>query len=163
MVIVALGSNLADRAAILRSAVADLQKVDGVTVDRVSSLFESEALKPDGVDPTASRYLNAVAALRSAIPPHALLEALQAIEKTHGRVRRERWGDRTLDLDIITFGDVALHDETLTLPHPLTHTRAFVLVPWLEIDPSAHFPGFGLVSDLVRSIDDVPRWHSAWG
>jgi 7,8-dihydro-6-hydroxymethylpterin-pyrophosphokinase len=77
-----------------------------------------------------------------------LLGFLQAIEQRHGRVREERWGDRTLDLDLISYGDVVSDDPRLTLPHPRAAERDFVLVPWLEVDRDAELPGVGRIADL---------------
>ncbi|MEA9984929.1 2-amino-4-hydroxy-6-hydroxymethyldihydropteridine diphosphokinase [Subtercola sp. RTI3] len=164
--VVALGSNLGEREQTLRDAVREIDAVDGVIVDAVSSLYETDALKPDGVDLDAPSYLNAVALVRSALPPRELLVALQAIELAHDRVREEHWGDRTLDLDIVTFAGLQQHDETLTLPHPLAFERAFVLVPWHEIEPAAELPGHGPIAALLAALpattDESPRLYAKW-
>jgi 2-amino-4-hydroxy-6-hydroxymethyldihydropteridine diphosphokinase len=97
--------------------------------------------------------------VRTALSPHALLSALQDIEQGHGRQRLERWGDRTLDIDIVAYGDEVSSDDRLTLPHPRAHERAFVLVPWLQADPLAVLPGRGRVSDLLPATTDPVRFY----
>jgi 2-amino-4-hydroxy-6-hydroxymethyldihydropteridine diphosphokinase len=151
--VLALGSNLGDREAILASALAELRATPGIEVLAVSSLYESAAVKPDGVDASdAPAYLNAVARIRTTLHPEELLGTVNRIEHEHGRVREERWGDRTLDLDIVSFASVRRETERLTLPHPRAAERDFVLVPWLEIDPEAVLPGAGRVAELVRRL-----------
>ena len=100
------------------------------------------------------RYLNAVALLQTRLAPATLLDQLHRIESDHGRVRRERWGDRTLDLDLIAYGDERIDDERLTVPHPRAHERAFVLRPWLDVDPDAIIPGRGRVDALLAGLED---------
>jgi len=158
-VVLALGSNLGDREGILTDALADLRALPGIELVRSSALVETPALTLHGVDESAPAYLNAVALVRTALPPHALLDALHDIERGHGRKRGERWGDRTLDIDIVTYGDRRSSDERLTLPHPRAHERAFVLVPWLQVDPRAVLPGRGRVSDLLAGTTDPVRFH----
>jgi 2-amino-4-hydroxy-6-hydroxymethyldihydropteridine diphosphokinase len=155
--VIAIGSNLGDREANLRAAVADLAAIDGVTVDAASGIVESHAWKPAGVDEDAPNYLNAVVLVRSALLPEQLLDELNRIESEHGRVRAERWGDRTLDLDIVTFGAMRISSERLTLPHPRAWQRDFVLAPWLEIEPDAVLPGRGPVAALLAATDDTAR------
>lgn len=151
--VVALGGNLGDRAATLESAVAGLRATDGVDVVAVSRFLETPALRPWGVDPSAPAYLNAVVLVRSALAPLALLDRLEELEREHGRVRVERWGDRTLDLDLIDFGGLTRGSERLTLPHPRAHERDFVLRPWVEVDPDAELPGHGRVDALLARLD----------
>src|SRR5690606_32326097 len=110
------------------------------------------ALTLDGPDETAPRYLNGVALVRTRLAPSVLLGMLHAIEARHGRERRERWGARTLDLDLIAYGDVVSEDEALILPHPRAHERDFVLAPWLQVDPDAVLPGRGRVADLLAAV-----------
>ena len=98
-------------------------------------------MKPDGPDASAPAYLNGVALVTTRLAPSVLLGYLHAIEARHGRQRQERWGDRTLDLDLIAFGDVRSADPRLTLPHPRAVERDFVLAPWLSLDPDAELPG----------------------
>jgi 2-amino-4-hydroxy-6-hydroxymethyldihydropteridine diphosphokinase len=146
--VIALGSNLGDRENNLRAAIADIAALDGVRVTAASGIVESFALKPEGVDEAAPNYLNAVVVVQSALLPEELLDALNRIEAEHGRVRAERWGDRTLDLDIISFGSITQHSERLTLPHPRAAERPFVIVPWLQADAAATLPGIGRVDSL---------------
>ena len=154
--VVALGANLGDRAATLNAALADLQRLPLVDEVRASAAVESVAVKPDGPDAEAPAYLNAVALVTTRLAPSVLLAFLQAIEARHGRDRRERWGDRTLDLDLIAYGDVVSNDAVLTLPHPRAAQRDFVLVPWLSIDPDAEIPGAGRVDELLAQLQGSP-------
>lgn len=159
--IIALGSNLGDRERNLRDAVRAIHAIPGVIVTAASDIVESAAMKPDGVDVTAPGYLNAVIRVRSAITPDELLERINAIESDLGRTREVRWGDRTIDLDIITAGGAHESTARLTLPHPRAWERAFVLVPWLQIDHSARLPGFGTVADLAAAATDTVAAYPA--
>lgn len=150
--VVALGANLGDRAATLNAALADLQRLPLVDEVRASAAVESVAVKPEGPDADAPAYLNAVALVTTRLAPSVLLAFLHAIEARHGRDRRERWGDRTLDLDLIAYGDVISDDAVLTLPHPRAAERDFVLAPWLSLDPDAEIPGAGRVDELLRTL-----------
>ncbi len=145
--VLALGSNLGDRLAHLRSAVAALP------VLRVSQVYET----PPWGDPDQPAYLNAAVLVSAAIPPREWLAQAAALEEAAGRVRdpARRYGPRPLDVDVIVVwladgNPVLLDDETLTLPHPRAHLRAFVLRPWLDLDPDAQLPGHGRVADLLR-------------
>ncbi|WP_166980344.1 2-amino-4-hydroxy-6-hydroxymethyldihydropteridine diphosphokinase [Paramicrobacterium fandaimingii] len=151
-IVLALGANLGDRRATLEAAVDDLRRTTGILVDAVSTPIESVAVTLDGADETAPGYLNGVVLARTVLDPKALLAATSRIEDAHGRVRAERWGSRTLDIDIITFGNVQSDDPQLTLPHPRAAERAFVLDPWLEVDPDAVLPGRGRVAELRRAL-----------
>ena len=156
--VIAFGSNLGDRAATLQAAAADLAAAEGVELVAISGLHESIAIKPGGADPTAPGYLNAVALIRTRLAPVALLTLLHSIEADHGRVRTddgERWGDRTLDLDLIDFAGRTheAHGDGPTIPHPRAHERDFVLRPWLEVDPDAVLPGHGRVADLLAALN----------
>lgn len=150
--VIALGSNLGDRAEILREALHDLARLPLVEEVRASHPIESVALRPDGPDDTAPAYLNAVAILTTRLAPTVLLAYLHAIEARHGRERHDRWGDRTLDLDIITYGELRSADPELTVPHPRAAERDFVLAPWLEVDPDAELPGAGRVDALLAGL-----------
>jgi 2-amino-4-hydroxy-6-hydroxymethyldihydropteridine diphosphokinase len=104
---------------------------------------------PEGQRP----YLNVVVVGDTSLQPRALLERAQSVENAFGRVRRERWGPRTLDVDLITVGDTVCDEPELTLPHPHAHERAFVLVPWVAADPGCVLPGHGSVADLLAHLD----------
>jgi len=150
--VVALGANLGDRAATLAAAIEDLARLPLVDAVRVSEAVESVAVKPDGPDAEAPAYLNAVALVTTRLAPSVLLGYLHAIEDRHGRERRQRWGDRTLDLDLIAFGDVRSDSSRLAVPHPRAAERDFVLAPWLSIDPDAVLPGEGRVDALLERL-----------
>lgn len=150
--VVALGANLGDREATLAAAVEELRRMPLVTEVAASAPISSVAVTAHGVDPDAPGYLNAVAILTTRLAPTILLGYLHGIEERHGRVRRERWGDRTLDLDLIAYGDVTSDTESLTLPHPRAAERDFVLEPWLSLDPDAVLPGAGRVADLLAQL-----------
>jgi 2-amino-4-hydroxy-6-hydroxymethyldihydropteridine diphosphokinase len=156
--ILSLGSNLGDRERTIRDAIADLAAVPGVRVLATSGLVETAAVKTTGVDVSAPAYLNAIAQVETSLSPEALLAATSAIETGRGRVRTERWGDRTLDIDIVTFGELQQNDEALTIPHPRAAERAFVLVPWLQVDPNATLPGIGRVDGLPEAAAVVRRY-----
>ncbi len=160
--VVALGANLGDRRSTLRDAVRGIGALDGVVVDAVSGLYESVAVRLTGVDFAAPGYLNAVLTATTTMPPEELLTALHAIEDAHGRVRAERWGDRTLDLDLIAVDGIS-STGAVELPHPRAGERAFVLAPWAEIEPDAVLPGAGPVADLLaRAEGPVPRRTEEW-
>lgn len=155
--VLAFGSNLGDRAATIHRAVQALADDPGIRVEAVSRLYETPALKPEGISEEAPAYLNAVALVHTILDPLALLAAVNRVEDDLGRVREERWGDRTIDIDIVDFaGIVSDDDPRIVLPHPRAHERAFVLVPWLDVDPAAVLPGYGSVAELaVRATDPV--------
>jgi 2-amino-4-hydroxy-6-hydroxymethyldihydropteridine diphosphokinase len=150
--VLALGSNLGDREATIVEAILRIADVAGVELLVASALHESAALKPHGVDPAAPAYLNAVVIVDTDLTPEQLLESANAIEKDLGRVRGERWADRTLDIDLIEFSGQTRETEALTLPHPRAAERSFVLAPWLEIDPEAEFSG-ERVRDLLARLE----------
>jgi 2-amino-4-hydroxy-6-hydroxymethyldihydropteridine diphosphokinase len=150
--VVAFGSNQGDRAATILAAARDLADAPGVELTAMSSLHETVALRPEGRDSDAPAYLNAVGLIRTTLAPPALLQLLQTIENAHGRVRAERWGDRTLDLDLIDVAGIRHDDPELTLPHPRAFERDFVLKPWLEVDPDAVLTGHGRVAELVAAL-----------
>ena len=166
--VIALGSNLGDREQNLRDAVAAIAATDSVRVLAASGMVESAAVKPDGVDESAPSYLNAVIRIRTALSPEGLLDELNRIERALGRVRDVRWGDRTIDLDIIMFAGASRQTDRLTLPHPRAADRPFVIVPWLQVQPSAELPGRGPIADLpaaassgVRPFDAAALLESA--
>ncbi|MBA8817693.1 2-amino-4-hydroxy-6-hydroxymethyldihydropteridine diphosphokinase [Microbacterium halimionae] len=150
--VVALGANLGDRAATMESAVQALRALPLVTGVVVSTPIESIAVRVTGPDAAAPSYLNAVALVTTRLAPSVLLSYLHAIEARHGRERRERWGDRTLDLDLIAYPGVTSADAALILPHPRAAERDFVLGPWLEIDPDAELAGYGRVDEVLAHL-----------
>lgn len=151
-VAVAMGANLADRAATLRSALDALS--ESLRVRGVSDVYETDAV---GGPPDQPAFLNAVLVADTELPSVALLGRLHEVEAAHGRVREVRWGPRTLDLDLLAYGDETSADPALTLPHPRAHERAFVLVPWAQVDPDFVVPGLGRVIDLLAAlpVDEV--------
>ena len=150
--VIAFGANLGDREATIRRAVRELADAPGVDLMAVSPIYETAAIKHEGVDRSAPRYLNGVIIVETVLEPHALLDLLQRIEQQHGRVRAEHWGDRTLDLDLIDL------DDRLVLPHPRAWERAFVLQPWLDLEPDAELPGRGPIAALrAAASDEVVR------
>ncbi|KAB1653637.1 2-amino-4-hydroxy-6-hydroxymethyldihydropteridine diphosphokinase [Pseudoclavibacter chungangensis] len=152
--VIALGGNMGDRTEILRRGMSDIDELDGTRVVIASSLYETPALTMHGIDETVRPYLNAVVIVTTDRNPHELLSLLQTIEDRHGRRRGERWGSRTLDLDIISMDGIELATETLEIPHPAAWQRAFVLAPWHEIDPDAQIPGRGSVEQLLSVATD---------
>ncbi|WP_082406398.1 2-amino-4-hydroxy-6-hydroxymethyldihydropteridine diphosphokinase [Microbacterium sp. No. 7] len=156
--VVALGANLGDRAATMDAALDALARLPLTELVAAAEPIESVALTLDGPDESAPAYLNTVAIVATRLAPSVLLDFLHGIEERHGRERRERWGDRTLDLDLIAYGDVRSADPRLTLPHPRAHERDFVLAPWAAIDPDAVLPGHGPVATLLAALrTPVPR------
>jgi 2-amino-4-hydroxy-6-hydroxymethyldihydropteridine diphosphokinase len=158
--VLSLGSNLGDREQTIRAAVADIAATSGVVVDAASGLVQTAAVKPSGVDESAPAYLNAVVRVTTTLTAPELLDAVAGIEARHGRRREVRWGDRTLDIDIVTYGTLQQDDAALTLPHPRAAVRSFVLVPWLEIDPDAELPGIGRADALPAASESVSRYRA---
>lgn len=150
--VIALGANLGDRRETIRRAVERISRLPLVDDVQLSELYETVAVRLDGPDPDAPGYVNAVAIVSTRLAPEVLMGMLHAIEEEHGRERRERWGDRTLDLDLITYGDVVSDDPHLLLPHPRAAERLFVLDPWLSVDPEGEIPGRGRIADLAAAL-----------
>lgn len=150
--VIALGSNLGDRGEHIHSAANQINEIDGVKLVKLSGIVESYAVTPSGVDESKPKYLNAVALVDTSLKAKELLAALQTVENQHGRVRLEKWGSRTLDLDIIDFGGQLKVGKELTLPHPRAYQRAFVMVPWAQLDPNAILPGHGSVAELAQDL-----------
>ncbi|MFF3606431.1 2-amino-4-hydroxy-6-hydroxymethyldihydropteridine diphosphokinase [Streptomyces sp. NPDC002463] len=150
--VLALGANLGNRLENLQGAIDALGDTPGLRVKAVSPVYETA---PWGVEPgTQPSYLNAVTLVRTTLPPSSLLERAHAVEEAFHRVREERWGARTIDVDIVAYADLVSDDPVLTLPHPRAHQRAFVLAPWHDVDPDAQLPGHGPVADLLASLGD---------
>jgi 2-amino-4-hydroxy-6-hydroxymethyldihydropteridine diphosphokinase len=148
-VVLGLGANIGDPQAALRGAVAALDDHPRISVTAVSHIYGTD---PVG-GPEQPRFCNAVALIETDLPGDQLLDVTQSIEHDWHRTREVRWGPRTLDIDIIAMGDAVSADPRLTLPHPRAHERAFVLVPWMEIQPDAALPGYGAIRDLLAGID----------
>ncbi|MGW1072505.1 2-amino-4-hydroxy-6-hydroxymethyldihydropteridine diphosphokinase [Streptomyces sp. NPDC002537] len=148
--VISLGSNLGNRLETLQGAIDALEDTPGLRVKAVSPVYETE---PWGVAPGSQpSYFNAVVLVKTTLPPDSLLERGHAIEEAFERVRDERWGPRTLDVDIVSYQDVVSDDPVLTLPHPRAHERAFVLAPWHDVDPEAVVPGRGAVVELLSAV-----------
>lgn len=159
-VVIALGANLGDPARAVRSAARRIRRIRGVRDLRLSPLYRST---PVG-GPPQDDYVNAVALARTRLAPGTLLSALHAVEQRFGRTREVRWGPRTLDLDLIQYGEPGAPTETvgddpaLTLPHPRAAERAFVLRPWSDLDPQARLrtgDTVSAVADLLARLDDA--------
>jgi 3-oxoacyl-[acyl-carrier protein] reductase len=150
----ALGSNLGDRRANLQEALRLLAERPGVVVTRVSSFFETA---PVGGPPGQGNYLNAAAEVQTDLPPRQLLDWLLDVERRLGRVRQERYGPRTVDLDLLLYGDQVLDEPGLLVPHPRLHERRFVLEPLAEIAPRAVHPRFrSTVRELLDKLAPSP-------
>ena len=159
VVVLALGSNLGDRLANLQGAVDALCSGPGLDDVAVSPVYETA---PVG-GPAQPDYLNAVLVAATSLPPRAVLDRGRAAEAALGRVRGPRWGPRTLDVDVIAYGDEISDDPELTLPHPRAHERAFVLAPWHDLDPGAVIPGRGRIAGLLAALpaDGLRRFPDA--
>jgi dihydroneopterin aldolase/2-amino-4-hydroxy-6-hydroxymethyldihydropteridine diphosphokinase len=171
-VVIALGANLGAVRSTLQTAVRQLAHVDGLRITAVSALFETD---PVG-GPDQRAYLNAVVLARTRLAAFGLLTELHGIEADHGRVRETRWGARSLDLDLIQYGDpesgsdLVSKDPELMLPHPRAHERAFVLGPWCALDAMGKLRvGEALVpvSELLQRADQAgirpgPAWSPSW-
>jgi 2-amino-4-hydroxy-6-hydroxymethyldihydropteridine diphosphokinase len=154
-IVLALGSNLGDRLATLQGAVTVLLSETALHLIALSPVYETA---PVG-GPAQPEYLNAVLVARTTLHPNALLHRCQQAEQAFHRTRGEVWGPRTLDVDIIVYGDLVSDDPVLTLPHPRARERAFVLAPWLDVEPDAEIPGQGQIADLLAAVgrDGVRR------
>ena len=152
--ILAIGGNLGKRRKTIRSALKALAVTPGIKKVLCSPLVESAAVTEAGIDETKPNYLNGVVQIQTTLKPKELLEEIRRIETEHGRVRLERWGSRTLDIDIVTYGDVLKAGKELTIPHPRAFERAFVLVPWAMLEPDAVLPGHGSVKALAATMQD---------
>ncbi len=146
---VGLGANLENPLQQVRQAISELDAIERTRVLMASSLYRSVPVgyadQPD--------FINAVAKLRTELSPRDLLDALHVIENGHGRRRSVRNAPRTLDLDLLLYGMLVMHEEGLILPHPRMHERAFVLLPLAEIEPDMPLPGLAPVSQLLAQVD----------
>ena len=149
-VYIALGSNLANPQAQLTAALQALNALSDSRLTAVSSFYQSKPLGPqDQPD-----YVNAVACLETSLAPLALLDELQRIEHEQGRVRLRRWGERTLDLDILLYADHIIQSERLTVPHYDMHQREFVIIPLVEIAPHLVLPNGQSIQTLAQKFAD---------
>jgi len=147
---IGLGSNLEDPVRQVREGFEELARLPGTQLLSHSSLYRSAPVgKPDQPD-----FVNAVAVLETKLAPSDLLQHLLALEVGHGRVRAERNGPRTLDLDLLLLGDQVIYGPGLEVPHPRMHERAFVLLPLAQVSPQAVIPGRGRVADLLVQVAD---------
>ncbi len=148
---IGMGANVGDRLGNIRTALAELASLDATTVVRVSSVYDTT---PWGVA-DQRRFLNAVVELSTALSPEDLLSSLGGVEERCGRVRHERWGPRTLDLDILLYDDRIVNTKDLVIPHPRLAQRAFVLVPLAELEPELAVPGLdATVIQLLEALGD---------
>jgi dihydroneopterin aldolase / 2-amino-4-hydroxy-6-hydroxymethyldihydropteridine diphosphokinase len=147
-VVIGLGSNLGDRQQELQRAVDALAATPGLDITAISPVYETA---PVG-GPEQPDYLNAIVLAETSRPATGVLRRAHAIEDAAQRAREVRWGPRTLDVDIIAYGDQTSDDPALTLPHPRAWERAFVLAPWRDADPAAELPGHGRVAGLLAAL-----------
>lgn len=156
---IGLGSNLAgtlgDPAIQLSRAFDEIAAIPDTRLLARSSLYRSVAVGPDGQPVPQPDFCNAAALVETRLPPHALLKALQAIETAHGRRREQRWTARSLDLDLLVFGDLQLDEPGISVPHPRIAGRNFVLYPLRDIAPDLHIPRLGIVRELADGLDDT--------
>ena len=148
--VLSLGGNIGDREQTQKNAISEIEDIKDVELVSTSSFYESVAVTLSGEDENAPKFLNCVVKISTKLEPKKLLKKLFEIENKHGRVRLERWGPRTLDIDIIVFGSEFVQTKSLQIPHPRAHQRGFVLIPWSEIDPEAVLPGHGSVAKLAE-------------
>ncbi|MGC4403048.1 2-amino-4-hydroxy-6-hydroxymethyldihydropteridine diphosphokinase [Methyloversatilis sp. MC4-4] len=149
---IGLGANLADPEKQVRAALDELAAAPGIVLERKSSLYRTA---PIGYD-NQPDFINAVARVRTTLEPQALLDALLDIERTHGRVREFLNAPRTLDLDVLLYEDRVINTDTLNVPHPRAHLRAFVLLPLLEVSPDVVIPGIGPANAWLAHCQDQP-------
>ena len=147
-IFIGLGSNLDNPQQKIKDAIYLIDKIDGINITATSSLYETP---PVGFLDQPN-FINAVVQIFSSINYNELLIKLFDIEHTFGRIRKEKNGPRTLDLDILLFDDLVLESESLTIPHPRMHERLFVLIPLLEISPIIKIPKYGSVSNLLLGL-----------
>jgi len=148
-VFIGLGANLDDPIAQVRTALDELSRLPETRLVAASPLYRTPPMGPPG----QPDYVNAVAELATTLAPHALLDELQQLERAHRRVRAERWGPRTLDLDLLLYGATTIVDARLEVPHPGLATRAFVLLPLADLAPDLEVPGMQRVRELVDAAD----------
>lgn len=148
--VLSLGSNLGDRRQHLADAVAALQERSCLSIVAVSAIYQTP---PWGPIPQGDYYNIVLVATSAELDPYGWLSRCRELEQAAGRVRDIRWGPRTLDADVVLVDAAVSDDPDLILPHPRAHERAFVLVPWAEIEPDAVLPGHGPIADLLSGLD----------
>jgi 2-amino-4-hydroxy-6-hydroxymethyldihydropteridine diphosphokinase len=146
---VGIGSNLGDREGNFRQAIELLSAEDGIDVVAVSEIRETAPVGPVEQGP----FLNGAVRIETELGPRELLERLLTVEERLGRVRRERWGPRTIDLDLLLYGDDIVDEPGLTVPHPRLHERRFALEPLSDLAPSLEIPGKGPISTLLAELE----------
>ena len=152
---IGIGSNLSEPLQQVQHAVTALQQLPLTQVLAVSPWYGS---RPVGGPANQPDYVNGAACLHTSLTPHQLLDALQAIERQQQRVRSERWGARTLDLDLLLYNHCCIHDNRLTVPHPRMHQRAFVLAPLIDIAPQLTLPNGCSVASLLPALPSEGLW-----
>jgi 2-amino-4-hydroxy-6-hydroxymethyldihydropteridine diphosphokinase len=152
---IGIGSNLDNPLHQAQQAIQSLEQNPEITLLAVSHWYGS---KPVGGEPNQADYVNGVACLSTHLPPHELLDLLQHIELTQGRKRLTHWGARTLDLDLLLYNNLTLHDDRLTLPHPRLHERAFVLRPLVDIAPQLTLPNGVRLASLLDKLSTTGIW-----
>ncbi|MDD6461466.1 MAG: dihydroneopterin aldolase [Bifidobacteriaceae bacterium] len=162
--VIAMGGNLGDVTSAMRSAIVAIDGFPGTQVTGISPLYRTT---PWGMEPSTPDFLNAVIQIDTTLDAHTLLSSLQLVETAHGRSREVHWGSRPLDLDIIDFDSRTSADPELTLPHPRAWQRAFVLAPWLDLDPDARIAGEhgGSARDLLNKAPDrdaIEKVSDSW-
>ena len=148
---IGLGSNLENPHRQIRMAMQALESIPESRFVADSGLYLSKPLVPAGGAIAQADYLNAVVKIETQLDPHELLDYLQQIEQAQGRERKQRWGPRTIDLDILLFDDRHIQDDRLTLPHPGISLRSFVLYPLHAIDATLEIPGHGMLGELITN------------
>lgn len=146
---IGIGSNLGDSLSVVQETLQELAQLPHSTL-----LAQSRPYRSAPIDAGGDHYINAIAQLHTTLTPHVLLAALQALEQAHGRQRPYRNAPRTLDLDILLYGEQIIHDAILSVPHPRMTQRAFVLIPLLEIAPTITIPGVGSAQSLCAAVAD---------
>ncbi len=144
---IGFGSNLGNSQQHVNQAMGELNQYPGIRVQKQSAWYQSQAIGPSQPD-----YINGAALINTSLTPENLLDALQTIEQQHDRIRTERWGPRTLDLDLLLFNDTSIQSERLTVPHKEIANRSFVLKPLLDINPELRLPDGRLVADILNII-----------
>ncbi|KAB2328822.1 2-amino-4-hydroxy-6-hydroxymethyldihydropteridine diphosphokinase [Cytobacillus depressus] len=148
---IGLGSNMGERAATLKEAIANIEAVPNIQVVNTSSIYETEPVGYEDQD----RFLNMVIEVRTSLNPFELLNTCLEIEKGLGRKRDIRWGPRTIDLDILLYNQESIISEKLTVPHPRIQERAFVIIPLLDIKPDFKLPTMEVsLQDVLKRIPD---------